>query len=184
MTRKKFMIIIIVLLVVFGAGGIILYNQLDSDFTQVGRQIESEDGHYAVSVPMTWQTTKVSSQYGVLAAQSKDGSMYMQLSLDPNTDEESSLKKYVNNYIQSIGQKSDNSEEQTVVVSPDLKKINGRSGYYFEISSTAGGVDVYLWCFCYETKAGIVHIDVSSPKNDAGTNAGVAQGIIDSISEQ
>lgn len=183
MAKRKFMIILIVLLIVFGIGGMILYNNLDSDFTQVGRQIESDDGNFTVSVPMTWKTTTASSQYGILAAKSSDSSMYMQLSLDTDTSDEGTLDQYVNSYIQSIAQKSDNAEDQATVVSPVRKKINGHSGYYFELSSTSGGVDVYLWCFCFETKSGIVHIDVSSPKNDAEANADVASGIINSVDE-
>ncbi|MDD6254546.1 MAG: hypothetical protein PUA82_00790 [Eubacteriales bacterium] len=184
MTRKRFMLILIVLLVIFGAGGIIIYNHLDSDFTQIGRQIDSSDGNYSVSVPMTWKKADISSENGLLAAESSDDSMYMQMSLDADTSDDSSLEQYVYSYIQSIAQKSDDSEQQTTVVSPVRKKINGHSGYYFELSSTSGGVDIYLWCFCFENSSGVVHIDVSSQKNDAGTNADVAEGIINSVKEK
>lgn len=126
----------------------------------------------------------ISSENGLLAAESSDDSMYMQMSLDADTSDDSSLEQYVYSYIQSIAQKSDDSEQQTTVVSPVRKKINGHSGYYFELSSTSGGVDIYLWCFCFENSSGVVHIDVSSPKNDAGTNADVAEGIINSVKEK
>lgn len=181
MNAKKFMILLIILLLFLGGGGLIAYKYLDSDFTQIGRQISSADNNYTVSVPLRWEKTVPSSEHGILAAQSNDKDMYMQISLDADASSEGSIEDHVKEYIQNIAQKSDNSSSQVTVVSPKPKKYNGKNGYYFELETTSEGMEVHLWCFCYSSSSGFVHIDVTAPRNETENDADIARGIIESL---
>ncbi len=181
---KRSLLAIIILLALLGAGGLIGYHFLDSNYETLGKHITSSDGSYTVSVPLKWKSVEPSSEYGLIAAQSTDGSMYMQLSLDTDTDRKGiALEEYTRSYIKSIAQKSDDSASQTNVVSPTSEKINGRKGCYYETKSQADGVSIYIWGFIYNTDSGIVNIAVASQQSEADAYSGIAKGIIRSVTE-
>ena len=184
MSAKKFLILVIVLLLLLGGSGLAAYKYLDSDFTQIGRQITTSNGNITVSVPLRWKKTDPSSERGLLAAQSSDKEMYMQISLDSDSTEKGSIEEHVSEYIKSIAQKSDNSNALAIVVSPKQRKINGHKGYYFELESTSEDMEIHLWSFCYYTASGYVHIDVSAPRNETENDADIAIGIIESIQQK
>lgn len=184
MSAKQFMLLVIVLLLLLGGGAIVIYKYLDSDFTQIGRQMTSASGNYTVSVPYSWQKTDVSSERGILAAQSGDHDMYMQISLDADASGESSTEEHVKDYISAIAQKSDNSATQVTVVSPKQRKINGHQGYYFELETVSEDMEIHLWSFCYSSASGYVHIDVSAPRNETENDADIAVGIIESLQQR
>ena len=183
MSIKKFLILILVLLVCLG-GGLMLYQRLDSDFTQIGRQIESADGHFTVSVPIKWAETATSSDSGIMAAQSSDGAMFMQISLDAHSSNESSLDEHVSNYIKQIAQNSDNNEAQVIVTSPKKKTQDGHHGLYFELETISDDIEIHIWSFCYSTNSGFIHIDVTAPRNEADNDHDIALGIINSLHQQ
>ncbi len=181
---KRSLLAIIILLALLGAGGLIGYHFLDSNFETLGKHISSPDGTYTVSVPLKWKSVEPSSEYGLIAAESTDGSMYMQMSLDTDTDRKGiALEEYTGNYIKSIAQKSDDSASQTNVISPRSEKINGHKGCYFETKTEADGVSIYIWGFVYNTKSGIVNVAVAAQQSEADAYAGIAKGIIRSVTE-
>lgn len=183
MSIRKFILLVIVLLFFLG-GGMVLYKYLDSDFTQIGRQITSSSGKYTVSVPYSWRKTDPSSERGVLAAQSGDSDMYLQISLDADAAEEGSIEDHVKDYIKTIAQKSDNSSSQVTVVAPKQRKINGHQGYYFELETVSQDMEIHLWSFCYPSSSGYVHIDVTAPRNETENDADIATGIINSLQQK
>ncbi len=180
MKLRTFIICVIILLFLL-VGGLVAYHYLDSDFTQIGRQISSADGHYTVSVPYKWEKTAPASQHGLLAAQSIDQDMYLQISLDADSSSKTSLEEHVSEYIKTIAQKSDNSARQVTVVSPKQKKVNGHHGYYFELETVSDDMEIHLWCFCYSSNSGYVHLDVTAPRNETENDEDIAKGIINSL---
>lgn len=184
MSPKKFMLLVIVLLILLGSGGYVAYKYLDSDFTQVGRQITSSSGNFTVSVPLKWKKIDPSSDRSILAAQSGDQDMYMQISLDAEAVGEGTIEEHVEEYINDIAQKSDNSDSQVIVVAPRQRRINGHQGLYYELESVSEDMEIHLWCFCYPSTSGYVHIDVSAPRNETENDADIATGIIESIQQK
>ena len=183
MNLKTFIILVIVLLILL-CGGLIAYKYLDSDFTQIGRQISSADGHYTVSVPLKWEKTVPASAHVLLSARSMDQDMYLQVSVDADSSSESSLEEHVNEYIKTIGQKSDDRAHLVTVVSPKSKKINGLHGYYFELETTCDDMEIHIWSFCYPSSSGFIHLDVTAPRNETENDADIANGIINSLTTE
>lgn len=183
MSIKRFIILLLILFLLLG-GGLLAYHKLDSDFTQIGRQMESADGHFTVSVPMKWEQTSPASDSGIMAARSSDKDMFMQISLDANSSDERSLEEHVRNYIKQIAQNSDDSDKQVTVVSPKRKKLDGHNGLYFELETISDDIEIHLWSYCYSTNSGFIHIDVTAPRNETENDQDIALGIIESLHQK
>lgn len=179
MSIKK-SILILILLGLLVVGGYQGYCYLHNDYSQVGLRLQSSDGHYTVNVPLNWEQIDPPSSSVLLAAQGKNGDMYLQISLDGNA-REGSLLSYVKKYIREIGHNSDNNKKLVITTAPKIKKLDGHRGYYFELETTSNEIQVHIWSFVYATNGGYICFNITAPTSEFSTYSDIAVSILESF---
>ena len=179
---KKIFIIIIVLFIILGAVGAITYYKLSDNFNLMSHEISSDDEKYSMKVPLAWKSCPPASDQGILAAQSKDGSTFVNVSIDSKyMQSDETIEDYVYSYINRIAQNSDNPLVQVLTVAPKQAVIEDKSGYYFELDTSAGNIMLHTWDFVYTSSNGYVHIDVAAKGDSQKKMKYISKGIIASF---
>lgn len=179
--KKSITIIIALLLALSIAGAVTIYFMPDN-LGLLSHTVTSSDKKYSVKVPLKWKTAEPASEQSVLAAQSKNASEFVNVSVDSKyLQSGETLEDYVYGYISRIAENSDNPIVQVISVQPKEVKIGDKSGYYFELDTSAGNVMLHTWDFVFTSTEGYVHIDVAAKGDNQEQNKEIARGIMESF---
>ena len=179
---KKISVILIALLLITGIAGAITYYLFSDNFNLMSHEILSKDEKYSMKVPILWKACPPTSDQGVLAAQSKDGSTFVNVSIDSKyLQNGETVEEYVYSYINRIAENSDNPLIQVLTVAPKQVQLGDKTGYYFELDTSAGNVMLHTWDFVYTSSNGYIHIDVAAKGDNQEKMKDISKGIMESF---